>query len=208
MERKVQRKCRIYMRILILFFLTFGILFSESLDNYGQVSIDSSYKNHLEEKKKVIIPEAVGLKAEDQKKLFDRSSKTYFEFPILPGNKPSIVIKTPWNQRYNDNWGIVFCSDLGEKFDLKYARIKKMKTIVRAIFKDGKSEVLSEDDHELGGDDANTIPIRADNVMAFDSDSGPYGNSVKHFLIEIYIQDAFRKETGKLCVSEILPFDS
>ncbi|EMF91464.1 hypothetical protein LEP1GSC005_0082 [Leptospira santarosai str. ST188] len=197
------------MRILILFFLTFGILFSESLDNYEQEYINSSYKSHLEEKKKVIIPEAVGLKAEDQKKLFDRSSKTYVEFPIIPGNKPSVVIKTPWNQRYDESWRIFACSDLGEKFDLKYARIKKMKTIVRAIFKDGKSEVLSEDDRkEYNSDGFDPIPIRADNVMAFDSDSGPYGNSVKHFLIEIYIQDAFRKETGKLCVSEILPFDS
>ncbi|MDI7226531.1 hypothetical protein [Leptospira santarosai] len=196
------------MRILILFFLTFGILFSESLDNYEQEYINSSYKSHLEEKKKVIIPEVVGLKAEDQKKLFDRSSKTYFEFPILPGNKPSIVIKTPWNQRYNEYWGMLSCLDLGEKFDLKYARIKKMKTIVRAIFKDGKSEVLNEYNDKNDSDGIDPMPISADNVMAFDSDSGPYGNSVKHFLIEIYIQDAFRKETGKLCVSEILPFDS
>ncbi|ALE40431.1 hypothetical protein KQY10_02880 [Leptospira interrogans] len=195
------------MKILILFFLTFGILFSESLDNYEQEYINSSYKNHLEEKKKVVIPEVVGLKIEDQKKLFDRSSKTYFEFPILSGSKPSIVIKTPWNQQYNESWGMLSCSDLGEKFDLKYARIKKMKTIVRAIFKNGKSEVLNEDDRkEYNSDGFDPIPISANNVMAFEGDSGPYGNSVKHFLIEIYIQDAFRKETGKLCVSEILPF--
>ncbi|AVV78348.1 hypothetical protein [Leptospira santarosai] len=194
------------MRILILFFLTFGILLAQQ-DLGVQEDIDTGYKRMAEEKKKVIIPEVVGLKAEDQKKLFDRSSKTYFEFPILPGNKPSIVIKTPWNQQYNESWRIVFCSDLGEKFDLKYARIKKMKTIVRAIFKDGKSEVMNEDDRrEYNSDGYDPIPISAINEMAFEGDSGPYGNSVKHFLIEIYIQDAFRKETGKLCVSEILPF--
>ncbi|AXR66886.1 hypothetical protein [Leptospira mayottensis] len=197
------------MRMFVLFLLAFGILFGESLGNYEQEYIDSSYKSHLEEKKKVVIPEIVGLKPEDQKKLFDRSSKTHIEFPILPGTKPSIVIKTPWNQRYNDSWRIFACSDLGEKFDLKYARIKKMKTIVKAIFKNGKSEDLSEDDRkEYNSDGFDPIPISADNVMAFDSGSAPYGNSVKHFLIEIYIQDAFRKETGKLCVSEILPFDS
>ncbi|EMO60748.1 hypothetical protein LEP1GSC133_4524 [Leptospira borgpetersenii serovar Pomona str. 200901868] len=196
------------MRILILFFLAFGILFGESLDNYEQDYIDRNYKRAISEKKKVVIPEIAGLKAEDQKKLFDRSAKTYVEFPILPGNKPSIVIKTPWNQRYNDSWRIFACSDLGEKFDLKYARIKKMKTIVKAIFKNSRSEDLSEDDDEYNSDGFDPIPISADNVMAFDSGSAPYGSSVKHFLIEIYIQDAFRKETGKLCVSEILPFDS
>ncbi|AXR66671.1 hypothetical protein [Leptospira mayottensis] len=194
------------MRILILFFLAFGVLLSQQ-DLGVQEDIDTGYKRMAQEKKKVIIPEIVGLKLEDQKKLFDRSSKTYFEFPILSGNKPSIVIKTPWNQRYNEYWRMVFCSDLGEKFDLKYARIKKMKTIVKAIFKDGRTEDLSEDNkREYDSDGYDTISINADNVMAFDGDSGAYGNSVKHFLIEIYIQDSFRKETGKLCVSEILPF--
>ncbi len=184
----------------------FGILLAQQ-DLGVQEDIDEGYKRMAQEKKKVVIPEVVGLKPEDQKKLFDRSSKTYFEFPILPGNKPSIVIKTPWNQQYNEYWRIVFCSDLGEKFDLKYARIKKMKTIVKAIFKNGRSEDLSEDDkREYDSDGYDTISINADNVMAFESGSGPYGNSVKHFLIEIYIEDAFRKETGKLCVSEILPF--
>ncbi|ULH27694.1 hypothetical protein [Leptospira weilii] len=193
------------MRILILFFLAFGILLAQQ-DLGVQEDIDEGYKRMAEEKKKVVIPEVVGLKPQDQKKLFDRSSKTYFEFPILPGSKPSIVIKTPWNQQYNEYWRMVFCSDLGEKFDLKYARIKKMKTIVRAIFKNGKNEVLHEYDDEYDGDGYNTISIPAINEMAFEGDSGPYGNFVKHFLIEIYIQDAFRKETGKLCVSEILPF--
>ncbi|OMI13819.1 hypothetical protein BUQ74_20980 [Leptospira weilii serovar Heyan] len=196
------------MRILILFFLTFGILFSESLDNYGQEYINSSYKSHLEEKKKVVIPEVVGLKPQDQKKLFDRSSKTYFEFPILSGNKPSIVIKTSWNQRYKGFWRIVSCSDLGEAFDLRYARIKKMKTIVRAILKNGKSEVMNEYDDEYDSDGYDPISISADNAMAFDGHNAPYGNSVKHFLIEIYIEDVFRKENKNLCVSEILPFDS
>ncbi|EMO84398.1 hypothetical protein [Leptospira santarosai] len=195
------------MRILILFFLTFGILLAEELGL--QEDIDVNYQRMVQEKKKVIIPEVVGLRAEDQKKLFDRSSKTYVEFPILSGNKPSIVIKTPWNKRYDESWKMVSCSDLGEKFDLKYARIKKMKTVVRAIFKNGRSEDLSEDDRkEFNSDGFDLISILADNVMAFDSGSAPYGSSVKHFLIEIYIQDAFRKETGKLCVSEILPFDS
>ncbi|EMO63653.1 hypothetical protein LEP1GSC133_2292 [Leptospira borgpetersenii serovar Pomona str. 200901868] len=188
-----------------MFFLTFGVLFSESLDNYGQDEIETRYKRMAVKKEKVIIPEIVGLKPEDQKKLFDRSSKTYFEFPILSGNKPSIVIKTPWNKRYDESWGMLSCSDLGEKFDLKYARIKKMKTIVKAIFKDGKSEVLNEYDDENDSDGIDPMPIWANNVMAFEGDSGPYGNSVKYFLIEIYIQDSFRKETGKLCVSEILP---
>ncbi|WP_061287106.1 hypothetical protein [Leptospira interrogans] len=197
------------MRILILFFLTFGILFSESLDNYGQVSIDSSYKYHLGKKKKVIIPEIVGLKTEDQKKLFDRSSKTYVEFPILPGNKPSIVIKTPSNQMVqSEHWNMVFCSDLGEKFDLKYARIKKMKAMVKVVFKDGKNEITSENDDEYDGDDANTISILVDNIDIHAGHSDHARSTVKHFLIEIYIEDAFRKETGKLCVSEILPFDS
>ncbi|UNE67082.1 hypothetical protein FH588_22020 [Leptospira interrogans] len=195
------------MRILILFFLTFGILIAQQ-DLGVQEDIDVSYKSHLEEKKKVVIPEVVGLKPQDQKKLFDRSSKTYFEFPILSGDKPSIVIKTPWNQRYKGFWSILSCSDLGEKSNLKYAEIKKMKTIVRAIFKDGKNEVLSEDENEYTSEGTDSIPLNANNAMAFDGHNAPYGNFVKHFLIEIYIEDAFRKETGKLCVSEILPFDS
>ncbi|WP_061260707.1 hypothetical protein [Leptospira interrogans] len=193
------------MRILILFFLTFGILLAQQ-DLGVQENIDWGYKRMAQEKKKIIIPEVVGLKAEDQKKLFDRSSKTYFEFPILSGNKPSIVIKTPWNQRYSEYWGLISCSDLGEKFDLKFARIKKMKTVVKAIFKNGKSEDLNEEYDENDSDGIDPMPIRVDNVMAFDSGSAPYGDSVKHFLIEIYIRDSFRKETGKLCVSEILPF--
>ncbi|EMN56175.1 hypothetical protein [Leptospira interrogans] len=195
------------MRILILFFLTFGILFSESLDNYEQEYIDTDYKRMAEEKKKVIIPEIVGLKAADQKKLFDRSSKTYVEFPILPGNKPSIVIKTPSNQMVqSEHWGMLFCSDLGEKFDLKYARIKKMKTIVKAIFKDGKNEITSEDDDENDSDGIDPMSIFVDNIDIHAGHSDHARSTVKHFLIEIYIEDAFRKETGKLCVSEILPF--
>ncbi|EJP13211.1 hypothetical protein LEP1GSC080_0306 [Leptospira interrogans str. FPW2026] len=194
------------MRILILFLITFGILFAQQ-DLGMQEDIDTGYKRMAREKKKVIIPEIVGLKAEDQKKLFDRSSKTYVEFPILPENKPSIVIKTPANQMVQgEHWRMVFCSDLGEKFDLKYARIKKMKTIVRAIFKDGKNEITSEDDDEYDGDDANTISILVDNIDIHAGHSDHARSTVKHFLIEIYIEDAFRKETGKLCVSEILPF--
>ncbi|QDK21657.1 hypothetical protein [Leptospira weilii] len=196
------------MRILILFFLTFGILFSESLDNYEQKSIDSSYKYHLGEKKKVVIPEVVGLKAEDQKKLFDRSAKTYVEFPILPGTKPTIVIKTPANYLYNEHWSIFACTDLGEAFDRKYARIKKIQIITKVVPKVGRVEVLREDDEDENPTDSiDPMPIYADNNSNV-SDSAPYGNSVKHYLIEIYIKDAFRKETGKLCVSEILPFDS
>ncbi|MBM9579830.1 hypothetical protein JWG45_22025 [Leptospira sp. 201903070] len=196
------------MRILILFFLTFGLLFAESFDDSLQGYIDSSYKSHLEEKKKIVIPEVVGLKAEDQKKLFDRSSKTYVEFPISSGNKPTIVIKTPPGYLYNVHWRILACSDLGEKFDLKYARIKKMQVITKVVSKVGKTEVLREDDEkEFNSDGIDEIPLYADNNINV-SGSAPYGNSVKHFLIEIYIQDAFRKETGKLCVSEILPFDS
>ncbi|WP_061245348.1 hypothetical protein [Leptospira interrogans] len=194
------------MRILILFFLTFGILLAQQ-DLGMQEDIDTGYNRMARKKKKVIIPEIVGLKAADQKKLFDRSSKTYVEFPILPGNKPSIVIKTPSNQMVqSEHWRMVFCSDLGEKFDLKYARIKKMKTIVKAIFKDGKNEVTTENDDEYDGDDANTISILVDNIDIHAGHSDHARSTVKHFLIEIYIEDAFRKETGKLCVSEILPF--
>ncbi|EKO33532.1 hypothetical protein LEP1GSC179_1914 [Leptospira santarosai str. MOR084] len=199
--------CCIYMRILILFFLTFGILFSQA-DLGVQEDIDSSYKSHLEEKKKVVIPEVVGLKAEDQKKLFDRSSKTYVEFPIMPGNKPSIVIKTARDKEYKGFWSILACSDLGEKFNLKYAEIKKMKTIVRVIYKNGQSEVLSEDENEYTSEGTDSIPLNANNDSAFNGNPSQGSVFFKHFLIEIYIQDAFRKETGKLCVSEILPFDS
>ncbi|TGK10800.1 hypothetical protein [Leptospira stimsonii] len=196
------------MRILILFFLTFGILFGESFDDSIQGYIDSSYKSYLEEKKKVIIPEVVGLKVEDQKKLFDRSSKTYFEFPILPGSKPSIVIRTPPGYLYNVHWRILACSDLGEKFDMKYARVKKMQLVTKVVSKSGKTIVLREDDEQVfNSDGIDEIPLYADNNINV-TDAGVYGNAVKHFLIEIYIQDAFRKETGKLCVSEILPFDS
>ncbi len=173
-----------------------------------QEDINSSYKSHLEEKKKVVIPEIVGLKPEEQKKLFDRSSKTYFEFPILAENKPSIVIKTFRNQEYKGFWSILACSDLGEKFNLKYAEIKKMKTIVRVIYKNGQSEVLSEDENEYTSEGTDSIPLIADNSMAFNGNPSQGPAFFKHFLIEIYIQDAFRKETGKLCVSEILPFDS
>ncbi|WOT13146.1 hypothetical protein [Leptospira interrogans] len=196
------------MRILILFFLTFGILLAQQ-DLGMQEDIDTGYNRMARKKKKVIIPEIVGLKAADQKKLFDRSSKTYVEFPILPGNKPSIVIKTPSNQIIeSEHWRMVFCSDLGEKFDLKYARIKKMKTIVKAIFKDGENEITSEDDDEYDDDGYNTMSIFVDNLNIYihAGHSDHARSTVKHFLIEIYIEDAFRKETGKLCVSEILPF--
>ncbi|OMI14310.1 hypothetical protein BUQ74_20855 [Leptospira weilii serovar Heyan] len=193
------------MRILILFLLTFGILFAQDLGL--QEDIDMGYKRMVEEKKKVVIPEIVGLKAQDQKKLFDRSSKTYFEFPILPGNKPSIVIQTPANQMVqSEHWRIISCSDLGEKFDLKYARIKKIKAIVKAVFKNGKDEIVSEFKDEYDSDGYDPIPILVDNIDIHAGHSDRSRNSVKHFLIEIYIEDAFRKETGKLCVSEILPF--
>ncbi|MDI7175211.1 hypothetical protein [Leptospira santarosai] len=195
------------MRILILFFLTFGILLAQE-DLGLQEDIDVNYKRMVREKKKVIIPEIVGLKAEDQKKLFDRSSKTYVEFPILPGNKPSIVIKTPAGYLYNVNWRILSCYDLGETFDLKYVRIKKMQVITKVVSKTGKIEILREDDEkEFNSDDIDFMPLYADNNVNV-SGSAAYGNAVKHFLIEIYIKDVFRKETGKLCVSEILPFDS
>ncbi|WP_061216642.1 hypothetical protein [Leptospira weilii] len=194
------------MRILILFFLTFGVLFAQDLGL--QEDIDANYQRIIREKKKVIIPEIIGLKSEDQKKLFDRSSKTYVEFPILPGNKPTIVIKTPAGYLYNVNWRILSCYDLGEKFDLKYARIKKMQVITKVVSKAGKTEVLREDDEkEFNSDDIDFMPLYADNNVNV-SGSAPYGNSVKHYLIEIYIKDVFRKDSKNLCVSEILPFDS
>ncbi|WP_061217565.1 hypothetical protein [Leptospira interrogans] len=194
------------MRILILFLITFGILFAQQ-DLGMQEDIDTGYKRMAREKKKVIIPEIVGLKAEDQKKLFDRSSKTYVEFPILPGNKPTIVIKTPANQMIQgEHWRIVSCSDLGEAFDLKYARFKKMKAMVKVVFKDGKNEIASEFQDEYDSDGYDPIPILVDNIDIHAGHSDHARSTVKHFLIEIYIEDAFRKETGKLCVSEILPF--
>ncbi|EMO64047.1 hypothetical protein LEP1GSC133_0961 [Leptospira borgpetersenii serovar Pomona str. 200901868] len=196
------------MRILILLFFAFGILLGESFDDSVQGYIDSSYKSHLEEKKKVVIPEIVGLKPEEQKKLFDRSSKTYFEFPILAGNKPTIVIKTPSGYLYNVHWRILACSDLGEKFDLKYPRIKKMQIITKVVSKVGKTVVLREDDEqEFNSDGIDEIPLYADNNINV-NDAGIYGNAVKYYLIEIYVKDVFRKENKNLCVSEILPFDS
>ncbi|WP_061236573.1 hypothetical protein [Leptospira santarosai] len=194
------------MRILILFFLTCGILLAQDLGL--QEDIDVNYKRIVREKKKAIIPEIVGLKAEDQKKLFDRSSKTYVEFPILPGNKPTIVIKTPRNQEYSGTWRILACSDLGETFDLKYARIKKMKTIIRVVYKNGENQILTENNPKYDSDGYDFMSLLVDNDSAFNGNPSQGKAFFKHFLIEIYIEDVFRKENKSLCVSEILPFDS
>lgn len=196
------------MRILILFFLAFSLLFAQEYSGV-QEDIDVNYKRVIREKKKVIIPEIVGLKVEDQKKLFDRSSKTYVEFPIQSETNPTIVIKTPANQMIqSDHWRIISCSDFGEAFDLKYARIKKMKAIVKTIFKNGNNEIIHEYNGEFNSDGIDLIPILLDNVDIHAGHSDRSRNTVKYFLIEIYIQDVFRKEKKNLCVSEILPFDS
>ncbi|WP_061286506.1 hypothetical protein [Leptospira interrogans] len=195
------------MRILILFFLAFGILFAQE-DLGLQEDIDVNYKRMAREKKKVIIPEIVGLKAADQKKLFDRSSKTYVEFPISSENKPTIVIKTPVGHLYSERWRILTCTDLGQSLESKYVHIKNMKTIVRVIYKDEKSEILRENNRIYDMEGYDSIAIIADNIDIHAGHSDHSKNSVKHYLIEIYIQDVFRKENKNLCVSEILPFDS
>ncbi|MBM9576464.1 hypothetical protein JWG45_04775 [Leptospira sp. 201903070] len=194
------------MRILILSFFTCGILIAQ---DFGlQEDINTGYKRMAREKKKVIIPEIVGLKPEDQKKLFDRSSKTYVEFPILSGNKPTIVIKTPRNQEYSTRWWVVGCTDLGKKFNLKYLNIKKMKLMTKVIFKNEQVDILREDNMKFDSEGIDLMSFSADNDSAFNGNPSQGKVFFKYFLIEIYIEDVFRKENKNLCISEILPFDS
>ncbi|WP_061216644.1 hypothetical protein [Leptospira weilii] len=197
------------MRVFVLFLFAFGILLADPSKHISvQEDIDSSYKDFLEKGSAMKKFEIVGLKPEDQRKLFDRSSKTYIEFPILSGSKPTITIQAPPNWEVSSRWRLLSCSDLGKLQVGKYARAKKIKTVVRLVFQDGKSQIVMEDKEESDSKGYDAIPVYVENYSAFNNTLPDGRKFFKHFLIEIYIEDAFRKETGNLCVSEILPFDS
>lgn len=72
-----------------------------------------------------------------------------------------------------------------------------MKTIIRVVYKNGKSEALTEFTDTNDSDGYDFMALLVDNGSAFDGNPSQGKAFFNYFLIEIYIEDVFRKERKK-----------